>query len=347
MPRLLILYTELADYIIHCFTLAEEGFELLLIHWPVNPEAPFQFPNNENYVDKSKIQAHELHHKCLEFKPELVLVSGWVDADYLNICKSLYSKSKIILCMDNQWNGSFRQQLASIMFSFRYKNTFHKAWVSGEKQALFANKLGFHEKDIHTGFYAAKVANFKKFYDKRTSRKPQDSNTKVLLYLGRYIKHKGIFEMWQAFSQLSKQFANWELWCVGTGEEWDNKVIHPKIKHFGFKQPHELEEIVVAADAYILPSFFEPWGVSVHEMAAAGLPMLLSKEVGAQEKFLKVGRNGFSFNPKKPNDLKLNMEKLFALSHDELQKYGEVSVQLAMKLTPETWLQTLNEISES
>ena len=55
--------------------------------------------------------------------------------------------------------------------------------------------------------------------------------------------------------------------------------------------------ILQGCGVYILPSHFEPWGVSVHEMGVAGFPMLaLPDAIGALARpSSKKGRTGRSF----------------------------------------------------
>ena len=46
-------------------------------------------------------------------------------------------------------------------------------------------------------------------------------------------------------------------------------------------QPEDLLAFMSTGKAFVLPSTFEPWGVAVHEFAAAGYPLILSDAVGA------------------------------------------------------------------
>ena len=58
---------------------------------------------------------------------------------------------------------------------------------------------------------------------------------KRFLFVGRYIKRKGLLDLWESFVQLQEESPNdWELWCVGKGPLYKDRIIHPKIKHFGF-----------------------------------------------------------------------------------------------------------------
>ena len=76
---------------------------------------------------------------------------------------------------------------------------------------------------------------------------------------------------------------------------------------------------------YIFQVLNEPWGVSVHEMAAAGLPIILSKNVGSSEEFLKENINGYKFLSGNKSSLKENMKKIIKLKDSDLIKMGDKS----------------------
>ncbi|MDQ3192093.1 MAG: glycosyltransferase, partial [Bacteroidota bacterium] len=131
---------------------------------------------------------------------------------------------------------------------------------------------------------------------------------------------------------------------LGVGQLKEQEVIHPKIKHFGFIQPSEMQKYIAETGVFILPSHFEPWGVVVHEFAAAGFPLILSKEVGASEQFLKNDQNGFIFNGGNIVELKAAMQKVMNKKDTELIDMGQKSVELAKSITPEKWAKTLSSV---
>ena len=139
---------------------------------------------------------------------------------------------------------------------------------------------------------------------------------------------------------------NWELWCVGTGEKWDDRIVHKNIKHFGFLQPKELRDVISQTGVFVLPSKFEPWGVVLHEMVTSGMPILVSDQVGSIHTFLNNNVNGMSFSYFKKEDFKNKLLKFMHLSDQELLKMGEESVILSKKKTPAKWVETLNQIYE-
>lgn len=341
--KILILYSELAEYSLACFRqLHRVGARIALIHWPVNPEAPFLFDLSFCAVHYSREQLTDqaLSKVVDEFSPDLILCSGWMDKGYVKVCRKWRSKMPVVLSMDNHWNGSLKQQLARIISPFTIRRTFSHAFVPGEAQKQYALKLGFPSEHIKTGFYAADADKFENYF-RQISEERQITFPTRFLYLGRYIHHKGIFDLWEAFKKFHDKDPSWELWCVGTGDRFEHRVEAPGIRHFGFVQPSELLPILKQCGVYILPSHFEPWGVSVQEMAIAGFPMLLSDKVGARETFLEEGKNGATFKTGDTEELFARMLWIASRPKEELGLMAQKSHELGISLKPQAWARTL------
>ena len=105
-----------------------------------------------------------------------------------------------------------------------------------------------------------------------------------------------------------------------------------------------MKETLRNAGVFVLPSRFEPWGVVVHEMAAAGFPMILSDAVGAATQFLQSGSNGFLFRNEDANDLKEALRKVMQLSGAELIKMAEASHRLGLSHSPALWADFFNRV---
>lgn len=340
----LFLYTELADYFIHCCTHLSKLGTVHIIRWPVNKEAPFQFefPDKIKVYDKNNYNVHQLGELIRNIKPDIMVCSGWIDKDYLKLVKPYFKKIPTVLSCDTHWKGSLKQQVAVFLSRFFLLDRFSHAWVPGEPQKTYVKKLGFKPANIKKGFYCCDLEKFntlyKKFKELKTANFP-----KRFLYVGRYYDFKGITDLWNAFIQLQDEMPNeWELWCLGTGSI--EAVSHPKIKHFGFVQPKSLEPVLEQSGVFILPSRFEPWAVVAQEYAAAGFPLLLSKAVGAGEIFLEEGKNGYSFNKESIAEIKDSLKKIISLDANKLTAMSEHSHLLAQKLTPQNWAKKIEEI---
>ena len=348
--KILFLYTELAGYTVNCLRKAMEttdDLQIVVVRWPVNKEAPFQFDfGSITVVEKSDYSGSGLMNFVEEMKPDAIFCSGWIDKDYTKICKNYRNKIPVVLALDNHWIGNLKQKLAAVLSPLLIKNTFNKVWVPGEKQAMFARKLGFKEKDIEKGFYTADVNLFKAFGENCVKLK-STAFPKKILYVGRYVEHKGIFDLWKAFIEVVTQEKNdsWELICVGTGDQWEKRVEHPQIKHLGFIQPENFQEIINQTSFYILPSHFEPWGVSLHEFAAAGFPVIVSDQIGSSEAFCENGRNGFLFESGNIAQLKDRFSSIMKISQEDFLEMQKHSINLALKNTPTLWGEKLLKLA--
>ncbi|WP_161887655.1 glycosyltransferase family 4 protein [Pontibacter russatus] len=343
--KFLFLYTELAGYFLSCIKalVAEHPAEVHLVRWPVNEEAPFLFEIPEGVIvyEKQEYKREQLVALCQHIQPGLIFCSGWIDKDYLAVVRSFKKQIPVLVGMDNHWFGSPKQHVARLLAPFTLQRLFTHAFVAGAPQKAYALKLGFKELQILQGYYSADVAYFNKIYQETKAQK-DTSFPKRFIYVGRYVPQKGITDLWQAFAQLQEEHPNeWELWCLGTGPLEGEALPHAKIKHFGFVQPSQMQEYSSQTGVFVLPSHFEPWGVVVHEFAAAGFPLLCSNKVGAATAYLQEDVNGFSFAAGDVNGLKEAMKKMVSLSDAKLLEMGEKSVALALQNTPSIWADKL------
>ena len=337
----LFLYTELADYFLKCCDELSKTADVHIVRWPVNKEAPFKFSYSDKIkiYDKNEYSREGLKDLVAGIGPDMIVCSGWVDKDYLKLTKPYFKKIPTVLTCDTHWTGSAKQYLATVLSRFFLLNVFSNAWVPGNIQKTYALKLGFKSEQIALGFYCCDLQNFNAVYAQNASKKAA-AIPKRFLYVGRYYDFKGIGDLWDAFIQLQEESPNdWELWCLGTGSK--TPAQHPKIRHFGFVQPADLEPILEQTGVFILPSRFEPWGVVVQEYAAAGFPLLLSQAVGAKEAFLEEGKNGFTFAAEDVPGLKNQLKKMINLSAKDLILMSEKSHALAQKISPSKWAETL------
>lgn len=335
---ILFLYTELANYFLAGVKeLSKAGHSIHIVRWPVNKEAPFEFEFPENVVvyDRDKYNTKELINLTTSLSPDLILASGWIDAGYSKVCRIFKGRIPTVLTMDNQWHGTLRQKIMCLIAPWKLHRAFSEIWVPGAPQKEYALKLGFKEERIETGFYSADVSFFSPLAEARTKAEKYPHR---LLYIGRYIQVKGMDLLFKAWMEIcDEQSHDWELWCAGTGELYEQRPNHPQIKHLGFLQPKVLKEHLTNAGVFVLPSRFEPWGVVVHEMAVAGFPLIVSSSVGSVTQFLQEGVNGYIFQNENYSELKRALEKMISLSDDELRNMAIKSNELGNSYSPKMW----------
>ncbi len=347
--KIVILFPELAQYFMACVQelSSRANTELYIFRHQVQDEAPFKFTNTSQNIHILNEDEYP-YSKLLDFvktiEPDLIYCAGWSNKKYLQVTYKLRKQCTTLFGFDTKWTGTLKQKISTSIAKIPFKIIFDFVFVPGSEQQLLAQKLGFNDDVIIKNAYSADFDHFNDIA-LRTLPQKKESFPKRFLFIGRYKTLKGIFDLWNAFIELQKEApSDWELWCLGAGEEFENRVEHPKIKHLGFIQPEDMEKFLRETGIYILPSHFEPWGVSVHEMAAAGFPMILSDEIGAKEVFLEHGENGFIFNAHNVEELKSIMKKFTNLSSEQIWKMSESSRQLATRITPQVWADSLLQV---
>jgi glycosyltransferase involved in cell wall biosynthesis len=342
--KIVFLYSELATYFLACIEelLLQPDIEVYIVRWPLNKEAPFHFKFTENlkiYDRNNYPTVNELKKLVDEIAPDIIYTSGWLDKGYLKICKAYKNRIPVIVGFDNQWKGTFKQQVARLISPFKILNHFSHCWVPGIPQEEYAVRLGFKKENILTGFYCCDYHFFHNLYINNKAEK-HTKFPKRFIYVGRYVEHKGVRDLWDAFVELQNESANdWELWCIGTGDV--RPIEHSKIKHFGFVQPKDLPQYLKKTGVFVLPSYFEPWGVVVHEFATAGFPIICSDEVGARTAFVENNFNGYIYKSGDKNALKRVLRTIMDSGQDKLLQMGENSVEKASVITPAKWVDQL------
>jgi glycosyltransferase involved in cell wall biosynthesis len=108
------------------------------------------------------------------------------------------------------------------------------------------------------------------------------SARRTLLYLGRIHRIKGLDNLFRAWGEVQAEFPEWDLRVVGPDEGNHRADLERLIQaaallritfagpRYGADKNHEYS----AADAYVLPSFTENFGVSVAEALAQGVPVI-------------------------------------------------------------------------
>ena len=342
IKKVLFLYSELSVYTINCinyFAVKNSEVSIYIVHWDINKEAPFilNFDSSVFAFKKKEINLLSLLKKV---EPDLILCSGWLDKEYINVIKHHKNSFSTVLLFDNYWEDTLRQKLGSFIFKNTIKKFFDFCWVPGDIHLKYASKLGFNKENIFFGFYATNLDFFNRFYKKNIN----STIPKKFFYVGRYLKLKGVQELWDAFLKFSEKFPDWELNCIGSGELFESKTLHPKIIHHGFVQQNELDLFLKSKGVFIMPSHFDHWGVAVQEFSSAGMPLILSDKVGSGCAFLQDGKNGFSFIANNTDDLLDKMIQIAELPQKKLCKFGIVSHELSNLYNLSTWNNTLINI---
>ncbi|WP_286292721.1 glycosyltransferase family 4 protein [Methylomarinovum tepidoasis] len=158
---------------------------------------------------------------------------------------------------------------------------------------------------VAQGLPAERIHRFTTMFDGDEAKSAVDStdpsgDTIRLLYLSRIIREKGIFELVEAFSTLSREDGRLELVIAGTGSE-ENVVrqrvvelgLEGRVRFPGYCRGGDKWKLIYSSDIFLLPSSYgEGCPVSLLEAMAAGLPVITTP-VGGIPHIVEDGKHGF------------------------------------------------------
>lgn len=344
----LVLFEEMAPYFWECLRKLSEKFpvDVLLISKKINPIAPFKFKpiDGVRWLIRDNHEEVFLLQEIHSFHPDCIYVSGWLYKPYHTWIKKIRAP-KVILGFDTQWNGSIRQIFGSIYFRILKKKYYTHAFVPNARQYKFAQKLGFNEYQILEGIYCCDTDYYSELY--REFIRNRIEWPKNILFLGRYVNEKGFMQLQDAFIEFDKKHPgqSWKLLLAGKGPL--NVRMHPKIIDMGFVQPKDIKDIMRQTGFFILPSKYEPYGVVLHEMAVAGIPLISSVFCGASDDYLEEGKNGFLLHTISVSELVRVFENALNLGDKKLKEMSEKSHELGNRNTLDKWAEKVFNLLKS
>jgi glycosyltransferase involved in cell wall biosynthesis len=294
--------------------------------------------------------------------------------------------------MNESHAGTARTGRAGTWVKRRLVGMFDAALVGGAPQKRYFASLGLPEDKIFIGYDA--VDNDYFFHRTAEIRnRPDEARLRYglpehyFLSLGRFVGKKNLGTLLKAYRKFLDVTPNSKthLVMVGAGEEEPNLQTlckelrlltyratepsrlgpqetappakeNPGVHFFGFRQVEENPCFYALADAFVLPSLYEEWGLVVNEAMASGLPVVVSEKAGCAEDLLENGhprnvglngalevslkngisdrirRNGFVFDPGSIDECAAVLGVLE--SHKELrQAMGAASCQIVEKFS--------------
>lgn len=177
----------------------------------------------------------------------------------------------------------------------------------------------------------------------KIKKKQKKDGKKVILFVGRLIKRKGVDFLVNAFSKIKDKKS--ELIIVGgedfyeLGEKSISKDLKKQIKEnnlqrrvkmLGHVKKDELHKYFQMADLFVMPSITkkisEPWGLTLNEAMEFALPVIATDAVGAAYDLIEDGKNGYMIKEKDVEELKKAIEKI--IEKNKNNKMGKKSEQI-------------------
>ena len=140
---------------------------------------------------------------------------------------------------------------------------------------------------------------------------------RFILFVGRLIPEKGVFDLLEAYAKLDAEVRS-KVGLIFAGDgtsraelERRARVISPGTICFpGFTHREDLAGLYAYAEALVLPTYTDPWGLVVNEAMACGLPIIVSSVAGCAADLVEEEGNGYIVPPRDAERLSAAIDSL-------------------------------------
>ena len=319
--------------------------EIDVISWGTDKKlTPYKPKNLERvnyYVEKDYV-FKDLKELYLKNKYKLVYVCNRREKKYLKLASFVKKYSTLVIGQsDEQLFNTPRQYLKKMLSYVLYRRYFDYMVVPGYYQYEFMRFLGFKKDKILIGAYTANIKLFNDYYENNQSI--YNNSINKLLYIGRLEDEKGIITLLHTLDNLKNNY-KFKLVIIGNGSLKDIVLKYDFVEYHSFLEQKNFLNLLNDISFFILPSIYEPWGVVIHEMVAAGIPVICSDACGAKAAFVFDNYNGFVFKNKSTISLTNTLIKSFTISDIKHNEFKIRSNELSKSITPDLWGETINSL---
>jgi len=173
--------------------------------------------------------------------------------------------------------------------------------VSGKTGAELVRHLGLDQARIHVIYNGIDTERFRPAASRSAARaqlagvvKPRRADAIVLLFIGYSFRRKGLERAIRSLAALRRERA--ELWVAGGDDPTPHErlarelgVAH-QVRFLGHRS--DVVGLMQAADAFVLPTSYDPFPLVLMESIGCGTPVITSRAAGIAE-VMTDGREGY------------------------------------------------------
>lgn len=304
------------------------------VHWDHRRKTPYVCPEipGVRFFERSRFDHKTLGVWLDELNPDVIFVSGWMDRGYLRAIRGRARNGTPVLAgLDDWWKGSMRQRAAGLLPEAVKRSFFSHAWVAGPRQYEYAKRIGFRDDEIVFNLLSCDQG----FYENEGNARSYDVDG-GFLYVGRFSPEKGTRLLAEAFGIYRQRLGgHLALTCVGNGPERVHLEGQEGITLCPFAGQEELGRAYRRCGVFVMPSIRDFSPLVVHEAASAGMPLVISSNVGNGPTFLINNHNGFLFESGNAASLAEKMLAMEQLAPERVKQMGENSRILSRRVTPD------------
>ncbi len=284
------------------------------------------FPENDfSELSKTTI-AQKIYNKLNEINPDVVIGGSIVFfSGAIGLRWARQHKKKFVMFDDGKPSDIKRNMVVQFVKDMLIKQA-DALWLpsadyDAEYPYVDADTVIFH------GFNCIDNDQFR-FEDKKAF------DYKTIVCVARLVPIKNIENLLRAWKIIEDSGSDYKLNIIGNGplyatlNQLASTLNLKSVAFVGAVNNDDLPLHLYNADAFVLPSYSESWGLVVNEAMAAGLPVLLSNKINAGQALLQEGINGYSFNPNNVQDITDSILKFTALDAAAKKQMSDNSLKI-------------------
>jgi len=299
-------------------------------------------------------------HQALDQEgPEVVVVDGWTRRSSL-AALAWCGRQRVpaVLMLDFQSAGRPGGDIGDAV-RLRLLRGCSAVLTGGKTHADILVRLGVPREQIRVGYdvvdnayfteSAAEARRIASSYHKRL-----DLPRNYLICVGRLEREKNLPRLLDAYAAYRRELGKkaWKLVIAGDGTQYPDlslrihqMELRDQVILAGTFNYRVMPAVYGLAQAFVLASTREPWGLAVNEAMASGLPVFVSDRVSCGPELVRNGENGYIFDAQKPGDLTSHLLKATRGEYN-LSVMGCASLGLISEWTLERFARRLVEAAE-
>jgi glycosyltransferase involved in cell wall biosynthesis len=297
----------------------------------------------------------ELDGALTQARPQVVVCVGYADREIHHAAWwALRHGVPLVTCSDSTYDDEPRIW-AKEAFKRQVLSVFDAALVSGSRAQRYLETLGMNGEGRFQPWDVVDNGHFERGANAARSapdavRSRLNLPDRYFLCTARFVPKKNLGELLEAFWRYTERAGKdaCSLVLSGSGpleaelrEQVAASGLGARVCFPGFLQYTDLPACYGLADALILPSASDQWGLVVNEAMAAGLPVVISTRCGCAPELAHQGVNAFTFEPGETDVLADILVRLSAMGSEERLAMGKQSLAIVAAYTPKSFAEGL------
>lgn len=328
--KIIVLFVEVTEYNL---ALIEQVYERLPQHWftyvfcarsVTGHETARQLPEHATVLQGAlRDRVRALSTVTTDLKADFAIINGYtgrVNAWLIQYCR----RHGIPYAIESDTQLNIPANPVKRLFKQAYLHRIFQGnaygFPGGTRQIELFRHYGMPEDRIFVMPMTVDTARFREIAEQHSQEEYKEtlglSGHKVILYAGRFAPEKNLPCLLRAAALLRRSHEDFLLCLIGKGESRpelerlaEELGLRDRVRFYEYQLMPRLAEFYSAADVFVLPSSFEPWGLVVNEALACRVPVIASDAVGCADDLIVPGENGDVFPSGNPDALYLRLEK--------------------------------------